>query len=270
MSTYRPPNAKRIGGLRRMVQHSAPSLRQQRICSLKGKKRANGTRGPALRLEVFMNATPLRAAWLSVEPLETRNLLSTATLAVATGILNSPENYTDLLTSEYRHLLGRNPDSSGLNHFLGMLENGVNPETVEAQIVNSDEYVFDHGNTQTGWITGMYQDLLGRNPDANGLNNWLNALANGSSTFAVAAGIVTSQERDVSLIRSDYALYLGRAPRTDEVVSWLTQFQAGANRVQVAAGIIASDEVFALAGKNPSTFITHTYQDVFLRTPSQS
>jgi hypothetical protein len=29
----------------------------------------------------------------------------------------------------------------------------------------------------------------------------------------VAAGIVTSQEREVSLIRGDYALYLGRAPR---------------------------------------------------------
>jgi hypothetical protein len=217
-----------------------------------------------------MNATKSPAARLVVEQLETRNLLSNATLAVATGILNSQENYTDFLTSEYRHLLGRNPDSSGLSHFLGLLENGVNPETVEAQIVNSDEYVFDHGNTQAGWITGMYQDLLGRNPDANGLNNWLNALANGSSTFAVAAGIVTSQEREVSLIRGDYALYLGRAPRTDEVVSWLTQFQAGANRAQVAAGIIASDEFFALASKDPSTFITHAYQDVFLRTPNQS
>ncbi len=58
--------------------------------------------------------------------------------------------------------------------------------------------------------------------DCTRLNNWLNALANGSSTFAVAAGI------------------------------------------------IASNEFFALAGKDPSTFITHTYQDVFLRTPTQS
>jgi hypothetical protein len=209
-------------------------------------------------------------AKLRLEELETRNLLSNATFAVASGILNSPENFTDFVTSEYRHLLGRNPDSSGLNHFLGMLESGVNPETVEAQIVNSTEYVLDHGNTEVGWITGIYQDLLGRNPDANGLNNWLTGLANGSSTFAVAAGIVTSQEREVGLIRGDYSLFLGRQPRTDEIVSWLTQFQAGANRAQVAAGIIASDEFFALAAKDPATFITHAYQDVFLRTPAQS
>src|SRR5260370_35559081 len=132
-----------------------------------------------------MNVTKSCAARLVVEQLESRNLLSNATLAVASGILNSLENYTDFLTSEYRHLLGRNPDASGLNHFLGLLENGVNPETVEAQIANSDEYASDHGNTQAAWITGMYQDLLARNPDAHGLNNWLNALANCSTPFAV-------------------------------------------------------------------------------------
>jgi len=204
------------------------------------------------------------------EELESRNLLSNATFAVASGILNSPENFTNFVTSEYKHLLGRNPDASGLNHFLGLLENGINPETIEAQLASSTEYVLDHGNTATGFITGLYQDLLGRPPDSNGLNNWLNALSNGSSTFAVAAAFVTSQERDVSLIRGDYTLYLGRNPRTDEIVAWLTQFQNGSNRAMVAAGIIASNEFFALAGKDPSTFIIHTYQDVFLRTPSQS
>jgi len=62
----------------------------------------------------------------------------------------------------------------------------------------------------------MYQDLLGRNPDPGGLAHWLTALNNGSSTFAVAAGIVISTEREIGLIRGDYALYLGRLPRTDE------------------------------------------------------
>jgi hypothetical protein len=207
---------------------------------------------------------------LEVEALEARNLLSNATFAVATGILNSPENFTNFIGNEYRHLLGRNPDSSGLNHFLSQLENGVNPETVEAEIASSTEFVLDHGNTATGFVTWLYQDLLGRNPDQNGENNWLNALANGSTTFQVAAAFATSQEREVGLIRGDYQLLLGRNPRTDEVVSWLTQFQNGSNRAMVEAGIIASDEFFALASKEPSTFIVHTYQDVFLRTPSQT
>jgi len=216
-----------------------------------------------------MPATKLRAARLGVEQLETRNLLSNATFAVATGILNSPENFTDFLKSEYTHLLRRPPDPSGLSHFLGLLESGVNEETVEAQLVSSAEYIFDHGNTAVGFITGMYQDLLGRNPDPGGLAHWLTALNNGSSNFAVAAGIVTSTEREIGLIRGDYALFLGRLPRTDEIVSWLTRFQTGSNREQVAAGIIASNEFFALAANNSSTFIIHVYQDVFLRTPAQ-
>src|SRR5207244_5727752 len=153
------------------------------------------------------SARPLRSQTVSeskssvpkprIEELERRNLLSKATFAVASGILNSPENFINFVTSEYRHLLGRNPDSNGLNHFVGLLENGVNPETIEAQLASSTEYILDHGNAATGFITGLYQDLLARNPDNNGLNNWLNALANGSSNFAVAAGFVTSRERDV-------------------------------------------------------------------------
>jgi len=217
-----------------------------------------------------MSAKALPGSKLEVEALETRNLLSNATFAVATGILNSPENFTNFIANEYRHLLGRLPDTNGFNHFLGLLENGISPETVEAQLASSTEYIFDHGNTAVGFVTGLYQDLLGRPPDPNGLNNWLLALANGSSAFAVAAAFVTSVEREVVLIRSDYTLLLGRNPRTDEIVSWLTQFQNGSNREMVEAGIIASDEFFALASKNPSTFIVHTYQDVFLRTPNQT
>jgi hypothetical protein len=54
---------------------------------------------------------------LEVEALEARNLLSNATFAVATGILNSPENFTNFIGNEYRHLLGRNPLSAkGTGH----------------------------------------------------------------------------------------------------------------------------------------------------------
>ncbi|HEV3084645.1 MAG TPA: DUF4214 domain-containing protein [Gemmataceae bacterium] len=207
---------------------------------------------------------------LGVEALETRNVLSKATLAVAMGILKSPEEFQHFIISDYKHLLGRAPDQSGLSHFVGDMELGATRETIEADLASSKEYRLLHGNTATGFITGLYQDLLGRLPNALELNVWLTDLANGASVFSVAKAIGTSPERDVAIIQDDYALFLGRSPGLNEVVFWLNQFQAGADRTSVAAAIIASDEFFAEAANDPSTYITHVYQDLFLRTPAQT
>ncbi|HMC90452.1 MAG TPA: DUF4214 domain-containing protein, partial [Gemmataceae bacterium] len=53
----------------------------------------------------------------SVERLETRDVPSAATFAVASGIVHSQENFNDFVTFEYNHLLGRAPDPNGLNHW---------------------------------------------------------------------------------------------------------------------------------------------------------
>ena len=205
-----------------------------------------------------------------VEQLETRNVLSSATFAVSSGIVKSPENFTDFVTREYLSLLHRTPDPGGLNHFVTQLESGMSPEFVEAGIVASDEYFGDHGNTNTGWLNGVYQDLLGRAPDSSGLDHWLSKLAGGESTLGVASEITSSSERDAIVIGQDYASFLGRAARPDEVNAWLARFQQGETRASVAAGILASDEFFADANNTPSTFIVHVYQDVLHRTPNSS
>ena len=46
-----------------------------------------------------MSTKALPGSKLEVEALETRNLLSNATFAVATGILNSPENFTNFIAT---------------------------------------------------------------------------------------------------------------------------------------------------------------------------
>jgi Domain of unknown function (DUF4214) len=72
------------------------------------------------------------------------------------------------------------------------------------------------------------------------------------------------------VIRQDYAQFLGRLARSDEIAAWLGAIQQGANRADVATGFVASDEFFADAGRDPTTFIVHAYQDVLSRTPSQN
>ena len=109
--------------------------------------------------------TPACRVPLLLEPLESRNLLSAGTFAVAAGIVHSPENYGNFVTSLYENYLGRPPDPAGFTDWLGQLEQGRSPEEVEAGVVASPEYILEHGNDAALWLTGLYEDLLGREPD---------------------------------------------------------------------------------------------------------
>jgi Domain of unknown function (DUF4214) len=209
------------------------------------------------------NSTP------TVERLETRDVPSAATLAVANGIVRSQENFNDFVTFEYNHLLRRAPDQNGLNHWVFEMQTGMSPEQVEAGFASSAEYISDHGNDPAAFVTGLYNDLLGRAPDSSGFNNWLASLQTGTSPLDVALGFARSPERESMVIRQDYADFLGRLARNDEIAAWLSVFQQGANRADVATSFVNSDEFFADAGRDPTTFIVHAYQDVLARTPSQ-
>jgi hypothetical protein len=202
-----------------------------------------------------------------VEELESRHLPSAATLAVASGIVHSTENYQDFLAQEYQNLLGRAPDAAGLQNWLGQLQKGVPAEVVEAGIAGSGEYVANHSNDPTAFVTGLYTDLLGRDPDAAGFNYWTNRLAAGTNPYTVALGFSTSAERQANVIAQDYADFLGRDPEPGAVDYWLALEQQGADRAAVATRIVASDEYFAASGNDPSTFVASAYQDVLGRGP---
>jgi hypothetical protein len=211
-----------------------------------------------------------QAPILAVEQLESRDLLSvtTATLAVASGIVRSAESLTDFVTAEYNALLHRPPDTAGLNAFVAQLSNGTPPEAVEAQIAASDEYFKNHGSNNTQWVTGLYNDLLGRGADSAGLNAWVNALATGSTRIQVSFDFASGPEREGIIITNDYVNFLKRSPEPGAVNFWRAFIAQGHNRGDVAIGILGSTEFFNLRGGDSSNFIIGVYQDVLTRTPS--
>jgi hypothetical protein len=204
-----------------------------------------------------------------LEELEPRRVLSSQTFAVASGVVNSAENYGDFIAQEYSNLLGRAPDASGFNYWLGQLESGVSPEAVEAGIASSPEYIQNHGNDQVAWLDGIYQNLLGRAPDIDGIDHWMANLAAGEDAGSVASEIATSVERETNVIEQDYALFLGRTANDDEVGHWIGQFQRGWTRADVANDIVASDEFFADSNNDPTQFIVNAYETVLGRDPGQ-
>ncbi|HEY1860343.1 MAG TPA: DUF4214 domain-containing protein [Gemmataceae bacterium] len=209
----------------------------------------------------------LRRAMLAVEQLETRDLLSAATLVVSSGIVLSNEGLADFVTAEYNALLHRAPENAGLQAWVTQLAMGAPPETVEAGIVASAEYFRNHGSNATQWVTGLYNDLLGRGSDSAGLNAWVNAVTTGVGRDQIGFAFAAGPEREGINITNDYVNFLKRSPETGAITFWRSFLAQGHNRNDVAIQILASNEFFNLRGGDASNFIIGVYQDILNRTP---
>jgi hypothetical protein len=83
----------------------------------------------------------------------------------------------ELVLTWYQAYLHRSCDPSGLTNWVDLLRRGAPPEQVQACIIGSPEYLAAHGNSIPGFITGMYNDVLQRDPAPQEGDYWLGRLA---------------------------------------------------------------------------------------------
>src|SRR5262249_48195079 len=126
---------------------------------------------------------------LSFEPLP-GNLPS-----LANALTHADESYVYFIRRAYELYLHRDPEQDGVHFWLALMRSGFRDESLEAGFLGSPEYIANHGGTGGGWVKGMYEDLLGREPEQDGYNFWVNALAHGANPAEVALGFAASEER---------------------------------------------------------------------------
>jgi hypothetical protein len=196
-------------------------------------------------------------------------MLSVTPAAIASTFAHSTEYYQNLVSQAYQQYLGRNADPAGLSAWVNQMQNhGLSDERLQAGFIGSREYIASHGGTGEAWVRGMYHDLLGRDPDAAGLQGWVNALASGQLTPAqVAYGFAASAEREGLVVQKDYQAFLGRAASPDEVASWVNAFESGVSNESVVAGFAGSPEYYANHQNNPGIWLTAIYNDILGRNP---
>ena len=101
----------------------------------------------------------------------------------------------DPLVRLYQAAFGRLPDDAGLNGWADALRAGASLHDVAAGFVGSDEFLARFPNSssgdQTAFLTALYQQTLGRAPDAAGLAGWL---ASGLSPVDLLIGFSESPE----------------------------------------------------------------------------
>jgi len=131
--------------------------------------------------------------------------------------------------------------------------------------VASAEYIGSHGGLGAGWIRGLYQDLLGRQPSQAEVDGWVGNLDQGMSALAAARGFAFSVEHEGQCVAADYQLALGRAADPTEIGAWLGQLAAGASREDVLAAILASAECFHNNGDAAASWLNGAYEACFNR-----
>jgi hypothetical protein len=126
---------------------------------------------------------------------------------VVEGFVESTEFRTNLITDKYQTLLGRAPDPTGFNAFLGFLRAGGDEREIDVTILSSPEYFQRNGGDNTGFLTAVYRDVLGRAIDPSGQAFWGSLLQAGRPRDEVARAILESAENGARVVDGVFALF---------------------------------------------------------------
>jgi methionine-rich copper-binding protein CopC len=114
------------------------------------------------------------------------------------------------------------PDVSGLQYWVTAQRDGMELADIAVAFTQSVEFAQSAQSSDTSFLTALYQNALGRAPDASGLAYWNAQLASGMSRDQVLSSISTSGESAATngvkaQIVLAYNGLLGRTPTTAEV-----------------------------------------------------
>ncbi len=164
---------------------------------------------------------------------------------VTQGIWESAEHRGLEVDQLYATYLHRAADAAGRSFWTGALLGGSSETQVATGLLTSAEYLQTHAGTD-GYLTGVYADVLGRAPDATGLNFWRGAAQNGVPLAQIADAFLGSLEAEQRIVDGYYQTYLGRDADAAGAQGWLSLLQSGKlSPAQVAQAFLASDEFFA-------------------------
>jgi hypothetical protein len=188
---------------------------------------------------------------------------------VVGAIPNSTEYLSREVATDYRSLLGRNPDPSGLQYFTRVLENGATPQEVQARIMGSDEFfarvsgdltnfLEEYGGpalqagsvaqtelTAYRFLNAVYGEVLNRPVDATGLAGWSPLAVDAAGRSQIVRDVEASPEATHLAVATIYQDTLGRAPDAAGLAYWAGQLQQGVSQSTVVANVLGSDEFFA-------------------------
>jgi Ca2+-binding RTX toxin-like protein len=185
----------------------------------------------------------------------------------------------------YGATLGRTPDPDGLENWTKTVQAGaLTLSQASSGFVQSAEWQQHYGQQDDrGFVELLYRNVLGREPDTDGLKNWINAFAHGLSRQDAVLGFSESAENvqrtapvieagiwmrdnDAAVVARLYDSALDRLPDADGLINWTNAIKAGMTLHEAVNGFISSAEFQAKYGTlDNKEFVEQLYHNVLDR-----
>ncbi len=164
--------------------------------------------------------------------------------AVVLALENTNEYRIDVVQDLYQKYLKRAADAGGLQMGVSFLASGGTQEHLAAIIVGSQEFFrLQGGNSSTSFVTALFQDALGRAPDAQALTLNSAGINTGAVTpQQVALFVFGSEEYSNVLVADSYQTFLRRSADSAGVLHFAQSLQSGMTDEQLVATLIGSTE----------------------------
>jgi hypothetical protein len=178
---------------------------------------------------------------------------------VALNIQGSEEGLQTQVNDLYRRFLGRTADPVGLALWTNFLRDDDNDVTdLSAQLIASPEYYLTQGGgTDAGFITAVYQDVLGRAPEPGAIAAWQGFLnddgaSDASDRLDLAEAVLESPEGRMEQVKNTYESYLRRAGDPGGVAFWTQELRDDdldehVNEDRVPGSVEEDDDVILVA-----------------------
>ena len=161
---------------------------------------------------------------------------------VAQAIFTSPERLDPLVNQFYEQYLNRPAEPAGLSVWVQAWQKNGDPDDLEADILSSQEFYNDAGDTVDGFARLLYERVLSRQPDPSGLMYWDADLNSGQLTQKqAAAGFLDSPELHGDLVDFLFGEYFNNPnPTPPQAQTYVNDLNDGETRTQVELAIINS------------------------------
>ena len=160
---------------------------------------------------------------------------------VAGRFVRSSTNAGIVVDRLYRSAFGRSADAAGRAHWVEKVRNGYSYEQLAMNFYASAEISLLNPR-DADYVTQMYRSVLGRDPDAGGLADWVARL--GSKTFTrhqVARLFIQSSEGRAQRVHAQFVAILQRPPDSVGLRHW-SNFLWQGDDFDMAAKLAASVE----------------------------
>jgi hypothetical protein len=189
-------------------------------------------------------------------------------------ILTSTEARNLQITGYFTTYLGRSPSQQDLSDYRAIFAQPRSDAFVQANVIGSQEGFNRGGGTNQGWVTFLYQRVLGRTPSGGEDQYWVSGLNSGAFNRPdVAYGFLLSKEYSQAIVRNLYRLYGFGTPSADSLQTAGYVLRApdrNFNRnteERATALLLASRGDFTATERNGS-YLRALYQDVLGRSIS--